>query len=274
MRLLPLALLLAACAAPDALPPAAPQPATFAPPLATSADTLAFRAAAHAGQEAWQSVPYVVFRFGRAEVAGDSAAGPQARRHLWNRTTGAYRLEVPRDDTLYTVLFDLDTGEGQAYRDDVRLDSARTAEWLDRAMGAYVNDTYWLLAPLKLFDEGVARGVDPDEDTDAEQALTLAFDGVGRTPGDRYWLYVDRQTGRVAGWRFHLQSSEQPGPRIDRTGYRAFETDAGTVRLATRHATGGADLFTDGLSLPDQIDPAAFTNPAYDTGRLFGGPQS
>jgi hypothetical protein len=261
-------LLLAACLAPDEPPARVAQAATFAPPLETLADTLAFRAAAYAGHEAWQHVPYVAFRFGRAGEADTSAAGPAARRHLWNRTTGDYRIDVPRGDTLYTALFNVRTREGQVYRDGEPLSAERNAEWLESAHGMFINDTYWLLAPLKLFDDGVIRDRDASEDTDAEQALTLAFDGVGRTPGDRYWLYVDRTTGRVNAWRFHLQGQSEPGPRIERIGYQPFETPSGTVRLATRHDTGPADLFTDGLRLPTEVDERAFTDPSFDARSL------
>jgi hypothetical protein len=126
----------------------------------------------------------------------------------------------------------------------------------------FINDTYWLLAPLKLFDDGVIRDRDASEDTDAEQALTLAFDGVGRTPGDRYWLYVDRTTGRVNAWRFHLQNQEQAGGRIEREVHRTFATPGGALRLSTRNETGDRDLFTDGVAFPAAVDPAAFTDPA------------
>ncbi len=272
MRLLLLTTLLATwgCVLPDADPSAARAPAgdpIFTPTLATAADTLAFRAASFAGQEAWERTPYVAFRFGRAENATDSTSSPASRRHLWNRQTGAYRVDIPRRDTLYTVFLDVTapTGSersGSAYRDGILLEGAEAAQWIDSAHGMFVNDTYWLIAPFKLFDPGVTRGLDPSEDTESERALTLVFDGVGRTPGDRYWLYIDRQSGRVTGWKFHLQGQPQPGGRIDRMGYRTFDTPSGTIRLATRYETGERDLYSDALSLPQSVDDAAFTDPA------------
>lgn len=239
----------------------------FTPTLETAADTLAFRAASFAGQEAWERTPYLAFRFGRAETEADSASSPASRRHLWNRTTGDYRVDIPRRDTLYTVFLDVTppTGaerSGTAYRDGKLLSGEEAMQWLDSAHGMFVNDTYWLLAPFKLFDPGVTRGLDPSEDTATEKALTLTFDGVGRTPGDRYWLYVDRQSGRVTGWKFHLQSQPEAGARIDRLGYRTFETPNGTLRIATRHETGDRDLYSDALSLPESVDADAFTDPA------------
>ncbi len=239
----------------------------FTPTLETAADTLAFRAASFAGQEAWERTPYVSFRFGRAETATDSSSSPASRRHLWNRRTGAYRIDIPRRDTLYTVFLDVTppTGQersGSVYRDGEQLGGDEAMQWLDSAHGMFVNDTYWLLAPFKLFDPGVTRGLDPSEDTATEKALTLAFDGVGRTPGDRYWLYVDRQSGRVNGWKYHLQGQPQAGGRIDRMGNRTFETPNGTIRMATRHETGERDLYSDALSLPESVSDDAFTNPA------------
>lgn len=75
------------------------------------------------------------------------------------------------------------------------------------AWSAFVNDSYWLLAPCKATDAGV-RAM-PDRGTDITQALLrLQFESVGLTPGDRYDLEVDPK-GQVTGWQYLLQSGRK-----------------------------------------------------------------
>jgi len=71
------------------------------------------------------------------------------------------------------------------------------------AWSTWINDSYWLLAPAKVLDDGVLRSLD------AEGNLVLRFDGVGVTPGDTYALTVDAQTERVTHWTFTLQNGRK-----------------------------------------------------------------
>lgn len=71
------------------------------------------------------------------------------------------------------------------------------------AWQAFINDSYWLLAPAKVLDPGVRRTVDD------QGRLVLQFDGVGLTPGDRYVLTVDPDDGHLAHWDFTLQSGRR-----------------------------------------------------------------
>ena len=75
---------------------------------------------------------------------------------------------------------------------------------LETAYGRFINDTYWLLAPWKVFDPGVHRDFD-GEKTGPDGALCdvirLSFDNVGLTPKDVYWLWVTREADdNNAGW--------------------------------------------------------------------------
>ncbi len=253
-----LALVLATCATPDAPPPEA-----SLPPLETRADSIAMRIyQAAGGPEVWESVPYLRFNFG---AGFDTAAvRPPARRHLWNRMTGDYRLEVPRGDTLYTALFNVNTRQGQVYRDGAPLDSTANAAWLERAYASFINDTYWLLVPTKLFDEGVTRAYVPDSSDARRDVITLTFGGVGLTPGDRYWLYANRETGALDAWGFVLEGNpDAPASFIPRTEVVTLQTPRGPVHLATAHRSRpGRTLYTDALALPDTVAPAVFTDPA------------
>ncbi|MEM8559206.1 MAG: hypothetical protein AAGG50_15400 [Bacteroidota bacterium] len=269
MRLLLLSsalFLLAACTEPasESTADTPTAPAVEMPALATAADSVAMQAYAYAGgPEAWASVEALRFDFA---FERDGERVP-IRHHLWDRTSGAYRIDWSNGDTLYTALFnanqlDVDGPDaGTVYRDGEVLPDPEHAEALEGAHRAYLNDTYWLLLPIKLFDPGVTRGLDADS-SDAETAvLTLAFDGVGLTPGDTYHVYVDRATGAVARWAFVLESGGSAA--YDWVDYQTFDTAAGPIRLSARKANDqGRVLLTDALALPTDLEPTVFTDPA------------
>jgi hypothetical protein len=236
--------------------------ATAVPLMATYADTLALRAFDYVGGPAtWAQVPYLGFDFA-IERNGDRQ---RVARHLWDRQTGAYRLETPvSEDSLFVTLFDVDTQEGTVYLNGSPVDSTMQTEQLDAAYRRFINDTYWLLAPTKLFDPGVQRTYVPDSSTADAEVVRLSFGDVGLTPEDQYWLFIDPETGQLQRWTFLLQGQDTPR-RATWTDYASRETPAGPIRLATRHALMGAPaaILTDSLTTPAAVPPAAFTDPSW-----------
>jgi len=229
------------------------------PTLATYADTVALRAYEFVGgPDAWAAVPYLGFHFG---VEVDGEARP-AMRHLWNRRTGAYRVEMPHGpDTTYVALFDINTHEGQTYLNGAPLDSTADAEMMEQAYRRFINDMYWLLAPFKLFDPGVTRTYVPDSSGADTDVLHLAFENVGLTPGDQYWLFIHKETGRLDEWAYRLQSGREG--RFRWTVYEEHATPAGTLRLATRKPAigGNATIVTDHITMPAEPPAGIFTDP-------------
>lgn len=67
----------------------------------------------------------------------------------------------------------------------------------------FINDSYWLLMPTKLMDNGVHRKMDE------QGRLVLSFGQVGMTPGDTYALTVDPKTAQINAWQFELQSGKK-----------------------------------------------------------------
>ena len=269
-----LIVMLVGCAEPAPLPPADPE--TAMQPDWTAADSLALLMVGAAGGSGsvspkqgpggWADVPVVGFEF-----AGSGDEGRRLiRRHLWNQETGQYRVDWTAGDTALVAFFDVQTFDpdkpaGTVYADGEMLPQSEAAPRLQTAYEGYINDTYWWLAPAKLFDPGVTRGLAPDLSTDSTRVLTLAFDdGTGLTPGDRYWLTADRATGQMLGWQFHLQGADAPGPFVAWTHHVAVDTPDGPLPVATRREIGGAvRLYTDAFWAPPSVPEAAFTDPNW-----------
>ena len=271
--LLALIAVFAGCAEPAPLPPA--DPATAMQTEWSPADSLALllldaaggggSASPKQGPGGWADVPVLGFDFARGSEDGRQLI----RRHLWNRQKGQYRVDWMAGDTALVAFFDVNAFDpempaGTVYAGGEMLPQSVAAPHLASAYEGYINDTYWLLAPTKLFDPGVTRGLAPDLSTDSTRVLTLSFDGVGLTPGDRYWLTADRATGQLLGWQFHLQGADEPGPFIAWTNYVAVDTPDGPLPVATRREIGGAvRLYTDQVWAPPTVPPAAFSDPGW-----------
>jgi hypothetical protein len=211
----------------------------------TRADSVAYRLLQAHGADAWASAPFLRFDFGIETPNGTQTIA----RHLWNRQTGAYRIEWSAGpDSSYVALVNVRTVQegrlpGTVYRNGTPLTGTADTLARERAYVRFVNDTYWLLSPLKVFDPGVRRTYVADSSTATHDVLRLSFNGVGRTPGDQYWLYVSTETGRLDRWAYHLQGmpADAPPQVYTWTDYRDLTTPTGTVRLAARKEALGSD---------------------------------
>lgn len=110
------------------------------------------------------------------------------RKHSWSPKAGS--VIVGTGDKAVTV-------------STLEAPPANAPELQRDAYAAFINDSYWLLAPCKVKDEGV-KLIQKDRAT-----LELAFEGVGLTPGDRYTLSVNPSNGQVERWSFVLQSGRE-----------------------------------------------------------------
>ena len=251
----PVLLLAGACTAPEA-----PESAAI-PALETYADTVAFRAfESWGGPEAWARLPYLGFEFAFESPNGERRPG---RKHLWNRRNGDYRIEWRQGlDSAYVALFNVNSREGHAYLNGHPLDDSLQAALVRRAYAWFINDTYWLMMPVKMFDEGVKRAFVADSSGAGKDVLHLSFGNVGLTPGDQYWVWVDRASGRVTHWCYVLQGSgDRPPTHWDWTGYQTFETPAGPLQVATRKEGAPGALLTDHVAMPEAVPADLFSDP-------------
>ena len=210
------------------------------------------------GREAWDRTGYVAFDF----VVSRRDTVVSRRSLAWDRATDRIRLELKdAKGHAWAVWTDLAHGDGVVRVDGVPADSAAKAQWLKRAYAVWVNDTYWLLMPFKLRDPGVTLADGGPDSTGRAHVLELSFAGVGLTPGDRYRVHVDDDSGLITGWEMLLQGNRdglwKPATWTD---WRAF----GDVRLATeRHIPDDQVVIRyENLVTALTAPPGAFDPPA------------
>lgn len=219
---------------------------------------LAKKEVAATGGASWEKARY--FRFDFLVDFPERKAGPFA--HYWDRWTGAYRVDVPGDDG-YTAYFNVNDPKNAERAVVLRKGAPVTGDdagkLLAKAYGRFINDSYWLLAPLKVLDPGVKLedvGTATFEGKNA-RVLKLSFSGVGLTPGDVYRHYLDPATGAMLGWEYTLESKQEGKWKWGDV------SDFAGLKLATRKVTedGARTIRFENVSVSATVDAAALKPP-------------
>jgi hypothetical protein len=212
------------------------------------------------GGKNWEKARY--FRFDFIVDLGTRKAGPFA--HYWDRFTGRYRVDVPGDDG-FTAYFNVnepkDAEKAVILHHGTRVTGEDAAKILTKAYGRFINDSYWLLAPLKVLDPGVnlADGGKGTFDGKSVRILKLSFSGVGLTPGDVYQHFLDPETGRMLGWEYTLESKQQGKWKW------ADVADYAGLQLSTRKVTedGARTIKFENVAVSSTVDEPALKPPAF-----------
>lgn len=149
------------------------------------------------GREAWDNTRHLCWRFfGRDEL-------------VWDKWTGNVRIDRP--DTT-TLLYNINTNEGKAFKKGQEVTDAEELERLNEtARRIWINHSYWLVMPYKLKDSGVTlkyMGEEADNGGNNCDKLELTFEGVGVTPDNRYWVWVDKDRKLVSQWAYYRNAAD------------------------------------------------------------------
>lgn len=91
----------------------------------------------------------------------------------------------------YKVDLDLkNLSNSKAYIHNFKVDGKQAEELIEDATSYFNNDSFWLVAPYKVFDTGSQRSIVETETGD--KALLITYTSGGSTPGDSYLWYLDK----------------------------------------------------------------------------------
>ncbi len=210
------------------------------------------------GAEAWNATRYLRF-----DLAENREGRNVARRsHTWDRLSGAYRLEArTAAGDPFIVLMNLNTRDGSAWVKGTSVQGDELKKLLEEAYVLWTKDTYWLLMPYKMRDPGVILSYEGLEAREKQRwdKVGLSFDGVGLTPKDRYWVYVNRRTGLVDRWEFVLNGESKPRTSFAWDGWQAY----GRLQFANERTNpvDGTRIYFPVIEVPESVPPAVFRSP-------------
>jgi hypothetical protein len=208
------------------------------------------------GRERWDALKGLRWSFEFA--VGDTIKS--SRRHAWDKQTGWHRVEgVNRSGQPFVLIEQLDGKGGMAWMNHNAIQGDSLAKLMKRAKSLWTNDTYWMLMPYKLRDPGVTLKYAGESKQGAitYDRLALSFDQVGETPGDHYWVFVNRANHRIEKWEFVLQGEKPPAEKWTWEGWEQHDG----LWFPTAHRQGANTLYTRNVETVSAFKPAEFKAP-------------
>jgi hypothetical protein len=109
-----------------------------------------------------------------------------------------------------------------------------------RALKFFNNDSFWLVAPHKLFEPGIYRSI---EMIDGKEALHVKYSTGGSTPGDSYtWIVNENYV--PTSYRMYVPSMKMEG--VPATWEDWTETGSGTL-LPKNHTFSSGNILSMGI---------------------------
>ena len=105
---------------------------------------------------------------------------------------------------------------------------ATSPKLIQKALDNFNNDSFWLVAPYKIFDKGTERAIVKHEGKDA---LLVTYTSGGSTPGDSYLWILDKNYYPTS---YKMWTSIIPIGGVSATWSNWKKTEAG-IKLPTKH---------------------------------------
>lgn len=130
----------------------------------------------------------------------------------------------------YRVSLNLkDYASSKVYVHSFKMKGEMAEELIDEAIKIFNNDSFWLVAPYKVFDDGVERRLVTLNNN--EEALLVTYTSGGSTPGDSYLWQFD-EAGKPKS--FKMWTSILPIDGLEAT-WRDWTTTESGAQLPTFH---------------------------------------
>ena len=169
-------------------------------------------------KEAWDSTQWVTWSY------------KGARKFVWDRKRGFLKVEWDEN----TSILDLnDLSRSVSYQSNAQVEDA---EQVQKAWSIFCNDSFWLNAPSKVFDEGTTRYLVDMED--GNKGLLVSYSSGGVTPGDSY-LWILDENHRPVAWKMWVSILPFGGVKATWEDWQTTNTDA---VIATMHKVSFIDL--------------------------------
>ena len=90
----------------------------------------------------------------------------------------------------YKAILNLDdNSKSEVFKNEIKIEVENHSKLIKKATDYYNNDSFWLVAPYKVFDKGTERRVVTLDNN--EEALLITYTSGGTTPGDSYLWHLN-----------------------------------------------------------------------------------
>jgi hypothetical protein len=187
----------------------------------TKADELANKMLKALNKSAWDSTNV---------IAWTHKGGHQ---FVWDKRNELVQVKWDKNDVLLNLK---EWNKGKAFSEGKEVTDGQLDVLRGKAWSIFCNDSYWLIAPYKVFDEGVTRKIVKSED--GLEALLVSYASGGVTPGDSYLWFLDKNATPTA---YKMWVKILPIGGVSATWEDWKTTETGAI-IAQNHKLGPLDL--------------------------------
>lgn len=178
------------------------------------ADSLASCMLQAINDSAWEETGAVAWTF------------PGGHHYLWDRDRHWVRVEWGK----HMVLLEIDSKTGIVWKNGAEIThDPKQQKLLEKAWQFWVNDSFWLNAPSKVFDPGTKRYWVEQEQ--GKPSLLVTYTQGGNTPGDSYLWHLDQDNLPVS-WQLWVRIIPVGGISFSWEDWKRLSTGA---MIATAH---------------------------------------
>lgn len=138
---------------------------------------------------------------------------------LWDKSRNLLQLHKGKQE----ILLDMNTQTGRVWEKTMELTGEKAQKELKSAWSIFCNDSFWFIAPTKIYDNGVTRSIVKDKKGVDQLLVSYASGGV--TPGDAY-LWILDANGRPTAWRIWAKVLPIGGLRVPWSEWKQLSTGA------------------------------------------------
>ena len=152
---------------------------------------------------------------------------------VWDKRNQMVQVKWDKNDVLLNLK---EWNKGKAFSESKEITDAQLDVLRGKAWSFFCNDSFWLIAPYKVFDEGVTRKIVTTED--GSEALLASYASGGVTPGDSYLWFLDKNATPTA---YKMWVKILPIGGVSATWEDWKTTETGAI-IAQNHKLGPLDL--------------------------------
>ena len=164
--------------------------------------------------EAYKNIDYLEWTF------------KERHHYKWHKSKN--RCEVFWDDFKVELDFN-NLKDSNVFVAEQLYNGVEKQEYVDKAIKYYNNDSFWVVAPFKVFDEGAERRLVKEEGE--KKMLLVTYTTGGTTPGDSYLWHFDDE-GKPKSFQMWVDIIPVGG--LEATWENWITTESGT-QLPTFH---------------------------------------
>ena len=128
----------------------------------------------------------------------------------------------------------------------IEKDKAKAGTLKNKAWEYFCNDSFWLNAPAKVFDNGTTRTIVEEK---GEKCLLVSYASGGATPGDSYLWFLDKN---YLPYKYKMWVSIIPIGGTEATWAKWKELETGAL-VATEHEMAVFKILIKNLKTADEV---------------------